>query len=170
MNCPGCGAGMRFDASAAALLCDYCGNLHVSAPNDDGVQVFDRAAYPCPVCNPAPLSHAALDGQSILYCPRCRGMLVPIDIFVPLIEDLRSRRDAAAEIVYPLNPKDLTRHIRCPQCDKQVDTHAYGGGGNVAIGTCEKCGVNWLNGGALDRIVRAPDRTWYIPQPSEPRI
>jgi Zn-finger nucleic acid-binding protein len=41
-----------------------------------------------------------------------------------------------------------------------MDTHLYGGGGNVVIDDCERCGLNWLDHGELDRIVRAPDREY----------
>jgi len=35
--------------------------------------------------------------------------------------------------------------------------HPYGGGGNLNVDSCEKCGVVWLDGGELRRIVAAPD-------------
>jgi Zn-finger nucleic acid-binding protein len=41
-----------------------------------------------------------------------------------------------------------------------MDTHLYGGGGNVILDDCENCGLNWLDYGELDRIVRAPDREY----------
>jgi Zn-finger nucleic acid-binding protein len=41
-----------------------------------------------------------------------------------------------------------------------MDTHLYGGGGNVIIDDCENCDLNWLDYGELDRIVRAPDREY----------
>jgi Zn-finger nucleic acid-binding protein len=41
-----------------------------------------------------------------------------------------------------------------------MDSHVYGGGGNAVIGSCERCEVNWLHHGGLDRIVRAPDRMY----------
>jgi Zn-finger nucleic acid-binding protein len=39
-----------------------------------------------------------------------------------------------------------------------MDTHPYGGPGNVIIDDCERCEVNWLDYGELQRIVRAPER------------
>jgi Zn-finger nucleic acid-binding protein len=43
-----------------------------------------------------------------------------------------------------------------------MDTHPYGGPGNVIIDTCENCSVNWLDHGELQRIVRAPDSHYAI--------
>lgn len=153
---------MRLEAGKDSLVCDYCGNIHVADTNDEGVRVLDETApaeaiAECPLCA-VPLVHAAVDGQRILYCRNCHGMLVPMDIFVPLLEDLRSRRESTAEIVLPLDAKGLDRRIHCPQCRQDMDTHVYGGGGNVIISDCERCQVNWLDHGELDRIVRAADK------------
>jgi len=38
-----------------------------------------------------------------------------------------------------------------------MDTHLYGGPGNVIIDTCESCALMWLDYGELERMVRAPD-------------
>ncbi len=153
---------MRLEADKDYLVCNFCGNIHVPDSNDDGVRVLGETAPEegipeCPVCTAA-LVHAAIDGQRILFCRRCHGMLIPIDIFVPLVEDIRSRREATAEIVRPLDTKELERRIRCPRCRRDMDTHVYGGGGNVVINACEGCQVNWLDHGELDRIVRTADK------------
>ena len=155
---------MRLEPSRDYLSCDYCGNVHVPEPNEDGVRELDEdSASDCPVCA-IPLVHAAIDGQRIFYCRHCRGMLVPMDIFVPLVEDLRSRRDASTEIVYPFDSSELKRRIQCPQCGVAMDTHVYGGGGNVVISVCEHCESNWLDHGELDRIVRASDPHYALPR------
>jgi Transcription factor zinc-finger len=75
-------------------------------------------------------------------------MLIGMDLFVGLIQDLRASRDR----------KDLQRRINCPQYGKVMDTHPYGGPGNVIIDDCDRCEVNWLDYGELQRIVRAPER------------
>ena len=41
-----------------------------------------------------------------------------------------------------------------------MDTHFYGGPGNVIIDDCSRCCVNWLDHGELMRIVHAPDRVY----------
>jgi Zn-finger nucleic acid-binding protein len=38
-----------------------------------------------------------------------------------------------------------------------MDTHYYGGSGNVIIDDCSRCELNWLDSGELTHIVRAPD-------------
>lgn len=153
---------MRLDADKDYLVCDYCSNIYVPDPNDDGVRVLEETTangglVECPVCA-IPLFHAALDGQRILYCQRCRGMLIDMDIFAPLVEDLRSRQQAVAELVLPVDSKELDRRLLCPHCRAEMDAHIYGGGGNVVIDDCEPCQVNWLDHGELARIVRSADR------------
>jgi Zn-finger nucleic acid-binding protein len=171
MNCPSCGAPMRLEADKDCLVCDYCGNIHVAETNDDGVRVLDdtnpsEGNKDCPLCA-LPLADAAIDGQRILYCRRCHGMLIRMDIFAPLVDDLRSRRAGTAEFVRPFDSEQLAKRIQCPLCRQQMDTHPYAGGGNVVINDCERCEVNWLDHGELDRIVRAPD--WQF-RPSAPMI
>ena len=73
-------------------------------------------------------STPALDHERILYCRRCRGMLIPMDIFAPLVDDLRSRRDVTSGIVHPLDTKALDRRVQCPDCRQDMDSHVYGGG------------------------------------------
>ncbi len=80
-------------------------------------------------------------------------------VFPAVIQDLKSRRSATAYDARPFDPRDLGRRILCPKCSRQMDTHLYGGG-NVIIDDCENCGLNWLDYGELDRIVRAPDQEY----------
>jgi Zn-finger nucleic acid-binding protein len=151
---------MRLEEAKQFLVCDYCGNVHFPEPNAEGVRVLDEPApLPCPVCA-VPLVHAAVGGQRILYCNRCRGMLIGMDVFTAIVEDLRSRRETVTDAARQPDWKDLDRRIRCPKCGQTMDTHAYGGGGNVIIDDCEQCALNWLDYSELDRIVRAPDREY----------
>ena len=157
MNCPDCGAPMRLEADKDYLVCDYCGNIHVGEPDSDGVRLLgEQAPESCPVCA-VRLFHAALDGHRILYCRRCRGMLISMDIFAALVADLRSHGDTASQIVRPVDQAQLDKILRCPRCAHDMDTHVYGAGGNVVMNDCERCELNWLDHGELDRIVRAPD-------------
>jgi Zn-finger nucleic acid-binding protein len=48
--------------------------------------------------------------------------------------------------------------MNCPQCSRPMNTHLYGGPGNIIIDNCEPCSLNWLDDGELQRIVGAPDR------------
>jgi Zn-finger nucleic acid-binding protein len=37
-----------------------------------------------------------------------------------------------------------------------MDTHQYGGAGNVVIDNCYACSVIWLDWGELNRIITVP--------------
>jgi hypothetical protein len=84
-------------------------------------------------------------------------MLIAMDVFTEIVDDLRSRREIVVAAPHPPDWKDLDRRIHCPKCTATMDTHPYCGPGNVIIDTCEPCVVNWLDYGELDRVVRAPD-------------
>jgi Zn-finger nucleic acid-binding protein len=160
VTCPTCGAPMRLEPDKECLVCDYCGNIHFPEANTDGVRVLEeQSTLECPTCRVI-LVHAAVAGHRILYCGRCRGMLIGMDIFMAVVQDLRSRREPSAAGLHPPDWKDMNRRISCPQCGQAMDTHLYGGGGNVIIDDCETCSLNWLDYAELDRIVRAPDREY----------
>lgn len=151
---------MRLDADKDYLICEYCGNIHFPDCYSDGVKLLgEQSTLTCPLC-PNPLVHAAINGHRILYCSRCRGMLISMGIFPSLIEGMRAHRETDPNIPSPPDPKALDRHIRCPQCANEMDTHPYGGPGNIVIDDCERCGLNWLDYGELQRIVGAPDRRY----------
>ena len=56
--------------------------------------------------------------------------------------------------------RDLNRRLSCPQCGETMAAHPYGGPGNIIIDDCERCSLDWLDGGELDKIVRAPDHEY----------
>jgi Zn-finger nucleic acid-binding protein len=150
---------MRLEPNRDCQVCDFCGNIHVPEANADGIRVFDEpAGLACPICA-IPLVFATADGLPIRHCTRCRGLLIPMDTFLAIVQDVRSRREATADL-RPIDWQALSRHLHCPQCDRQMDTHPYAGGGNVVIDSCENCSLNWLDYSELDRIVRAPDRVF----------
>ena len=159
MNCPSCGATMRLKADQECFQCDYCGNIHVPDKNAEGIRVFDEpSSLACPVCATALVQASA--GTRILYCKQCHGMLISMDVFPAVVQDLKIHRETTAYLAQPFDPRDLDRRINCPQCGRQMDTHLYGGGGNVVVDDCEPCSLIWLDYGELDRIVRAPDREY----------
>lgn len=163
MTCPSCGAAMRLKEDKESLICDYCGTVHIPDPNSDGVQDLGVASeLTCPVC-PVPLVHAVIAGDPLLYCEKCRGMLIEMEVFLAVVQNLRSRHLTSADGAQPPDWRDLDRRIQCPQCKKTMDTHPYMGPGNVIIDTCEHCSLNWFDYGELQRIVRAPDRQYFIP-------
>jgi Zn-finger nucleic acid-binding protein len=161
MNCPSCGATMRLEPDKDFLNCDYCKNIFFPEKNDDGVRVLgELSTLSCPACA-IPLVHAALEGCRILYCSQCRGMLISMDIFMELVRDLHVHSGGSGAIPPAPDPTGLERRTDCPQCHQRMDTHYYGGPGNVIIDDCSNCHLNWLDYGELRRIVRAPDPTFY---------
>ena len=156
MNCPSCGAAMRLNSDADHFECEYCKSLFFPSKNDEGVSVLAVASgESCPVCA-EPLMHAAIAKIRIRYCTRCRGMLIPMGVFIALVEELRAG-DPGTLIAPTPDRHDLQRRINCPHCHHQMDTHFYNGPGNVIIDDCDTCELNWLHHGELMRIVRAPD-------------
>jgi Zn-finger nucleic acid-binding protein len=39
-----------------------------------------------------------------------------------------------------------------------MDTHPYGGPGNIVVDNCEKCQIIWLDYGELKKVINAPGR------------
>lgn len=156
MNCPSCGAPMHLKADEDSFTCDYCHSVYVPDKNADGVRVLGESSdEPCPNCN-VPLTQAALAKTRILYCTKCRGMLIPMQVFNSLIAELQVV-EGGSMIQSPADRSDLNRVLNCPHCRQRMDTHLYAGGGNAVIESCEKCLLNWLDHGELPRIVHAPD-------------
>jgi Zn-finger nucleic acid-binding protein len=146
---------MRLKSGAESYQCDYCQSVYVPEKNDDGVRVLEVADESCPVCN-VPLSRASLAHTAILYCTRCRGMLVSMEGFGGLISEEQVRQ-GVSKIQPAADASDLQRRLNCPRCHRPMDTHFYAGPGNVVIDTCDHCMVNWLDNGELSRIAHAPD-------------
>jgi Zn-finger nucleic acid-binding protein len=162
MNCPSCGAPLRLEGDQEGLTCDYCKNIYLAARNDDGIRVLpDAAAEACPICS-IPLLHAIVARERIRYCTRCHGMLIPMETFLALIDELKSKAPRQAIALAP-EKREQGRHIGCPQCHQRMDTHYYAGPGNIVIDDCSQCSLNWLDHGELMRIVRGPD---WLPETS----
>ena len=156
MNCPSCGAPMRLKPDEDSYKCEYCHNIFLPDKDDDGVRVLgDPTNETCPVCN-IPLVNAALGHARILYCTKCHGMLVSMEAFSPLIDELHAQQRGTIPQP-PADGSDLRRKIDCPQCRHRMDTHFYAGPGNVVIDSCENCSLIWLDRGELMHIVHAPN-------------
>jgi Zn-finger nucleic acid-binding protein len=159
MNCPSCGAPLNLESDQESLTCDYCKSIYLPEQDDEGVRVLGEAdGASCPVCV-VPLMHATLGRQRIRTCTRCRGMLIPMGSFLPLIEELKAGHTNHG-VPHTPDRKELDRKLDCPQCHKRMDTHYYGGPGNVVMDDCSHCFLNWLDHGELMRIVEAPDRMY----------
>jgi Zn-finger nucleic acid-binding protein len=152
---------MRLREGRECLICDYCRSVYFPEKNEDGSRVLDQPSQlSCPVCA-MPLMHALADVHQLLYCNRCRGALIPVPVFMRLLRDLRARHPDHAATAHPPDPEELKRHIRCPQCQREMDAHDYAGPGNVVIDDCPFCELNWLDAGELMTVVRAPDHSSF---------
>lgn len=159
MTCENCGAPARLDPNRGIFVCDYCGGEFVPPAGEDGVQVLGETKFPCAACE-GRLSDGQLEMHPLLYCTACRGMLVSMEDFGPILEAVRSQRSWPAVAVGPRNTSNGKVPRLCPRCRQAMDHHPYGGPGNVIIDTCENCSVNWLDKGELQRIAAAPDHTY----------
>jgi Zn-finger nucleic acid-binding protein len=148
---------MQLDNGLDSWSCGYCKTVFYSEKSEEGVSLLNEtSSLACPVCS-IPLAVAAMGGHKIFYCTQCRGSLIPVPVFVSLLDELRARQGGAWHIAHRPDPVELRRQIRCPQCGRQMDTHFYGGPGNVVIDDCAACELNWLDKGELSCIVRAPE-------------
>jgi Zn-finger nucleic acid-binding protein len=149
---------MRLANGNASLRCDYCKAVFIAAKDDIGVQFLDQAGdLTCPVCE-VPLWDSVLAGMQIHACKRCHGLLVAMGAFEALVDQMRGNQSDSA-IPPPADPADLKRMVNCPRCRLRMDTHFYYGGGQAILSGCERCDLNWLDGGVLMLIVRAPHRS-----------
>jgi Zn-finger nucleic acid-binding protein len=157
---------MRLEEDKGYLICDYCEATYAPDPNDRGIRVLgERTTLSCSICS-IQLVHAAVSGQIVLYCEECRGILIGMDLFATLIQTLRWRGSFPIETIRPPDWKGLHRKMDCPRCRNLMNTHLYGGPGNIVMDNCEHCSVNWLDDGELQRIVGAPDRQYESREPA----
>lgn len=155
--CENCGAQMRLSRDEGVMICDYCGSQAAPATDEEGVLVLEPTKHECPVCTSIRLANASLEAHELLYCTNCRGMLLEMEKFLTMLAVLREHRYWSRSSMTPRD-FDAARVLYCPLCGLAMDAHPYGGGGNVAVDSCEGCGVLWLDRGELSRIVAAPDR------------
>ena len=146
---------MRMSGGLMSLRCDYCKNMVYTPPDDEGVRFLEELdELLCPVCA-VPMWNAAVTSVPVRACKKCRGMLVAMGAFQGLIDQVRGA-NPGSEIPVSDDGSDLSRRLECPQCHHAMEAHFYYGGGHVVMDDCERCELNWLDGGALMRIVHAP--------------
>ena len=152
MNCTACGGPLKPSPNDDSVVCEYCHSIYFPQKNEDGVAVLGESKdEPCPVCQVA-LMEATLERAEIRYCARCRGMLIPMESFTPLIDALREKNPARVDIP-PLDPAEMSRKITCPHCHKAMIVDLYPAATNVVLGSCEACALNWVDHGKMARIV-----------------
>jgi Zn-finger nucleic acid-binding protein len=184
MNCPACGAPIALKPDTAGYKCDYCHTVFYPGEQDDGVEAGTPAdveaggetgmqdgvevsaegsdtthgpALACPICS-LPLVRASIAKILVLFCNQCHGVLLPMPVLQPILEELRSTAGSAA-VQTPPDRGDIKRTVRCPKCNQRLDTHYYAGPGNVIVDSCDPCDLLWLDRGELTRIAHAPDES-----------
>lgn len=146
---------MRISGGLLSLRCDYCKTVVYTAADDEGVRYMEELQdLLCPVCA-VPLWNASLDNVPLRACKKCHGMLIAMGAFEGLIDQVRGE-NSKSEIPVADDGSDGERRLECPQCHHPMETHFYYGGGHVMMDDCERCELNWLDGGELMRIARAP--------------
>jgi Zn-finger nucleic acid-binding protein len=155
MTCENCGAPVHLSRDQLVIICDYCGNQTAPPADDDGVRVLVAVAtsHHCPTCE-APLSDASLESQELLYCTRCHGMLIDMQQFPPLVEDLREHGYRFRSSQAP-RAVDTARVLHCPLCKREMDRRPFRGGAAMDLITCGQCLMLWLDRGNLGKIVAA---------------
>jgi Zn-finger nucleic acid-binding protein len=143
-------------AHGDSFQCDYCKSVYVPGKDDEGVSVLGEGpGDQCTICSLA-LAKASIAKTPILYCSKCRGMLISMDVFATLTDTLRGQQHASVPAP-PADPGELQRKISCPHCHQGMEAYYYAGPGNVVIDSCETCSLIWLDHGELLRIARAPE-------------
>jgi len=161
MNCTNCGAPLRLIDGRDYFCCDFCSTFHFPEATEasaDGVTLLGEASdADCPICD-VPLCAGSIDGNRVLFCETCRGVLVDGESFTHIVRKRRAERSGPADKPKPLNPEELQRKIDCPVCHKRMDVHPYYGPGNVVIDSCIRCHLIWLDHGEIAAIERAPGK------------
>lgn len=154
MNCRNCGAAMQPVGGRAYFRCQHCTTFEFPESAEDGVVTLDETTdLSCPVCHKA-LASAAMEGHTVNFCGHCRGLLTTNALFSQIVANRRAKNVTSNQPTQPLDKTDFHRRIKCPQCDRKMDTHPYGGGGAVVVDTCSHCHLIWLDAGEIDDIAR----------------
>lgn len=171
MNCTNCGGPMVLDAEKQSYHCSYCTSTYFIEETEDGVRPSQEpAGLRCPVCQ-EDMVQAFAGRNTVSYCPKCRGMLIPQIAFLGTVKYLRGKSRLPSQPPQPFKPDELRRHLSCPKCGRPMDTHPYGGPGNIVIDNCTACLVNWLDYKELSRVVRAQDRSsWEVSPEVEKKL
>lgn len=157
MNCQNCGAPMVFDPERIIFSCAYCSSVYYPDESRDGIRLSDvQQDVSCPVCK-VPLVLGFVGSIRVTCCPKCRGSLIDQSSFLTVIQYIRIHSRGIEEPPPPVKMEELKRQIACPKCGQTMDTHPYGGPGNIIIDNCPACQINWLDYMELYRVTHSPD-------------
>jgi Zn-finger nucleic acid-binding protein len=149
---------MRLVLEKGYYDCAHCTTMVFPEENEEGIRILDEVSETgCPVCR-IPLVYGFVDRTQMLYCRKCRGMLLNQDIFLKVVRYLRAESSGPPVEPPPMNPRELERQVACPECGQSMSTHPYGGPGNIVVDNCAHCSIIWLDHDEFERIIRAPGR------------
>jgi Zn-finger nucleic acid-binding protein len=149
---------MKFIWDREHFYCEYCQTHSFLGEPADGVKVLgEESCVRCPACQEN-LKIASVARARVLYCSRCRGILVEQERFRKLVKYLRARAAGPPDTPTAIDRQELRRRLQCPRCDRVMDVHPYYGPGNIIIDTCMSCRVIWLDYGELRKVRDAPGR------------
>ena len=141
------------------LKCGYCHSFIFPTELEDSADritpLHERGNIDCPVCGEH-LVAGAFDNKRIAYCERCRGVLIPNEVFGQVVRDRRRRYKGSDESPVPIDPRQYDRRLDCPRCNRKLEVHPYHGPGSVVIDSCASCHLIWLDHGEIAAIERAP--------------
>jgi Zn-finger nucleic acid-binding protein len=149
---------MRFLFDKGYYDCEYCMTIFFPDENEEGIRVMDQVSETsCPVCR-IPLVYGSVEWTSVLYCQKCRGMILNQDAFLEVVKYLRAGASGLPVEPPPMDAGELERQLACPDCGQLMSTHPYGGPGNIVVDNCVHCSLIWLDHDEFRRIIRAPGR------------
>ncbi len=125
------------------------------SPEDDVVFLDRLVGLPCPKCQ-GELVIASASGLKIAGCQQCHGLLLQKNVMAGLIRNRRATWPGEDANPRPVDPDELRESCYCVACEQEMETHIYGGPGNVIIDSCAQCGLAWLDVTELRRITEAP--------------
>ncbi len=123
----------------------------------DGINMLERQVdVGCPRCADQQLRIGMLAGSKLAACMGCHGCLAQSGVLATLVRVLRGAYSGEDIDTAPINPDELHVACHCPACLQPMETHAYGGPGNVVIDSCASCNLVWLDASELTQIIQAP--------------
>lgn len=100
----------------------------------------------CPRCGDAELTPAEAGETPLLFCPACRGCLIPRREMVRTMErQARAIRDQIDMDEKDASIPDDGGTIDCAACLGRMEHHGFMGGTQVMIDSCGSCGLVWLD-------------------------
>lgn len=155
-NCASCGAAREFDRARLLFTCRHCGMAEPVPPNLQAFDLLEPSALECPSCARG-LVNATAGGRALHVCVGCQGALVPMASLGAVVALIRFFEGQPLETLPPRQQQPADRLLLCPSCRQVMDSHLYGGPGNLVMDSCSHCELNWLDAGELRRIALAPD-------------